>query len=119
LPILARYVIVFAYEFVVFQHVKLLAGRQLFPAYHARKTVEVKNFVPGFPHQISRRYSLGTTIALFAVPPAVDTKKKSINYTRTPFKYVHVCLSKYRYIPYKVYRTSNCTFSTAKKYIPK
>lgn len=84
MPVLARYVIVLAYEFVVFQYVQLLAGRQLFPAYHARETVEVKNFVPGFPHQVSGRYPLGATIALFAIPPVVTTKQKSLNYTSTP-----------------------------------
>lgn len=39
LPILARYVIVLAYEFVVFEHIKFFAGGQLFPTYHARETI--------------------------------------------------------------------------------
>lgn len=70
LPVLAGYVVVLADELVVFEHVQFLARGQLFPAYHARETVEVKNFVPGFPHQIGGRYALGAAIALFPVPPA-------------------------------------------------
>lgn len=70
LPVLAGYVVVLADELVIFEHVQFLTRRQLFPAYHARETVEVKNFVSGFPHQIGGRYALGAAVALFPVPPA-------------------------------------------------
>lgn len=80
MTVLAGYVIVLAYELVVFEHVELLAGGQLFPAYHARETVEVKDFIPSFPHEVRGRYALGATVALFAVPPV--TKQRINNKLR-------------------------------------
>jgi hypothetical protein len=74
---LAGDVVLLADELVVVEHVEFLARAQLLATHHARKTVQVKHFVPRLAHQVARRDTLRTASALGAVPPA--RKHKLVN----------------------------------------
>lgn len=67
--LVAREVVLLAYELVVVQDVELLAGGELLPADQAGEAVEVEHLVPCLPHQVAGRDALAAAAALGAVPP--------------------------------------------------
>lgn len=73
---LPRKIILFAYKLVIVQHIQLFACGQLFPAYEARKTVEVEHFFPRFSDQVGRRDAVPAAATFRAISPV---RKKRIN----------------------------------------
>lgn len=69
-------VIFFADKLVLVDDIKLLTRGELLVAHHAGETVQMKDFAPGSPDQVTGRDALGTSCTLGTETPAKGGRRK-------------------------------------------